>query len=92
MAKAGLLLSSALYAVALTTPTGRRWAARQTWSTVVAGVALTTGWMATESRHAAGLGALYFAVAGVPIIFRSLWLQLREDAELLAAIQERGEE
>jgi hypothetical protein len=66
------------YAMALNTKQGKRFADRQTWSTVVAGVMLTTGWMALESKRTAWLNFIYFFVAGIPIIVRSLWLQLEE--------------
>jgi hypothetical protein len=36
-ALAGLFFSSALYALALSTRTGKRWAQEQTWATVAAG-------------------------------------------------------
>lgn len=73
----GLLVSACLYALALCTKPGKRWATEQTWATVVAGVALVAGWLALEDRAAAKRAMVYFSVAGVPIITRSLWLQLQ---------------
>lgn len=75
-ALAGLLASSAAYALWLNTATGRRWAEEQTWATVAAGVALTTAWAATEDTEGAKRSLLYFCVSGAPIVLRSLWLQL----------------
>jgi hypothetical protein len=75
-ALAGLLASSVAYALALNTRTGKRWADEQTWATVVAGVGLTTAWMAAEDKEHAQRNFVYFAVSGAPIIVRSLWLQL----------------
>lgn len=80
---AGLFGFSTAYALLLSTKTGKRWADNQTWATVVAGVGLTTGFAALEDRKAAHLMFVYFVVAGIPIIFRSLWLQLEKwDATL----------
>lgn len=80
---AGLFGFSTAYALLLSTRVGKRWADNQTWATVVAGVGLTTGFAALEDRKAAHLMFVYFLVAGIPIIFRSLWLQLEKwDATL----------
>lgn len=85
----GVFASATLYALALSTPAGRRWAQEQTWATVAAGVTMVAAWMATEQRHAGTHTMLYFAVAGVPMIIRSLWLQLgRLDAIIERAMQE----
>lgn len=79
----GLFGFSTAYAFLLSTKHGKRWADNQTWATVVAGVGLTTGFVALEDRKAANLMLIYFFVAGIPIIFRSLWLQLEKwDATL----------
>ena len=72
----GLLGCSTAYAFLLNTKTGRKWADEQTWATVVGGVSLTTAFIALEDRKAAYTTFLYFFVAGIPIVFRSLWLQL----------------
>lgn len=72
----GLFGFSTAYTLLLSTKTGKQWADNQTWATVAGGVALTTGFMALEDRKAAQLAFIYFIVAGVPLVFRSLWLQL----------------
>lgn len=74
----GLFGFSTAYAFLLSTKQGKRWADDQTWATVVGGVGLTTGFMALEDKKAANTAFLYFFVAGIPIIFRSLWLQLEK--------------
>lgn len=85
---AGLFVSSVLYALALNTQFGRRWAEKQTWTTVVAGVALTTGWLAAEDPQAAKRMLLYFAVSGLPMIVRSLVLDFSEFEQMLEALTE----
>jgi hypothetical protein len=88
-ALAGVFATSTVYALALSTPTGRRWAQEQTWATVAAGVTLVAAWMAAEKRHAGTHTMVYFTVAGVPMIARSLWLQLdRLDAIIERAMTE----
>jgi hypothetical protein len=88
-ALAGVLATSTAYALILSTPAGRRWAQEQTWATVAAGVTLVAAWMAAEERHAGTHTILYFSVAGVPMIARSLWLQLgRIDAIIERAMTE----
>ncbi len=72
----GLFAASTAYALLLNTKWGKRWADEQTWVTVVAGTAMTTAFVALEDRKAASMTLLYFAVSGIPIILRSLWLQL----------------
>lgn len=72
----GLLGCSTAYAFLLSTRWGRRWAEEQTWATVVGGTLLTTGFMALEDRKAAHTTITYFFIAGIPIVVRSLWLQL----------------
>lgn len=74
----GALATSTVYALALNTPVGRKWADEQTWATVVAGTALTLGWLATWRPKAAGWALLFFAVTGIPIVIRSLYLQLQK--------------
>ena len=72
----GLFGFSTAYAFLLSTRRGKLWADEQTWATVVGGVGLTTAFIAAEDRKAAYLTFLYFFVAGIPIVFRSLWIQL----------------
>lgn len=74
----GLFGFSTAYAFLLSTKTGKRWADDQTWATVVGGVGLTTVFVALEDRKAAHLMLTYFFVAGIPIVFRSLWIQLEK--------------
>ena len=76
--RVGLLLTSIAYALALMHPKGKEWADRQTWSTVVVGVAYTLGWMALEDRAAAEKAQRFFIWSAGPIIARSLALQLDE--------------
>jgi hypothetical protein len=90
LALAGLAASSTAYALLLNTRTGRRFADDQTWSTVVAGVMLTTGWLAVEDRRAAWLNFVYFFVAGIPVIIRSLWLQIERHDAAMRRVTERG--
>ncbi len=71
----GLLLSTVIYALVLSSDFGRRWTKEQTWSTVAVGVLLVCAWMALESREQAANTLIYFAVAGAPMVARSLWLQ-----------------
>lgn len=85
----GLFGFSTAYAFMLSTKRGRQWADNQTWATVVAGVMLVTGFMSLEDRKVAGLNFIYFFVAGVPIVFRSLWIQLDKwDAALKSYLPE----
>jgi hypothetical protein len=74
----GLLLTSVIYALALTHPKGKRWADHQTWSTVVVGVAYTLGWLALEDRQASTKAQHFFIWAAGPIVARSLALQLND--------------
>lgn len=74
----GLFGFSTAYAFLLSTKTGRKWADNQTWATVVGGVSLVMAFVALEDRKTAQTNFIYFLVAGVPIIFRSLWIQLEQ--------------
>lgn len=85
---AGLFVSSVLYALALNTQFGRRWAEKQTWTTVVAGVALTTGWLAAEDPQAAKKLFVYFTVSGLPMILRSLVLNFLDFEQMIDALTE----
>lgn len=71
----GLLLSTVIYALLLSSDFGRRWTKEQTWSTVAVGVLLVCGWMALENPTQAMETLIYFAIAGAPMVARSLWLQ-----------------
>jgi hypothetical protein len=71
----GLLGFSTLYAVLLSTKAGQAWADDQTWTTVVFGVGMVIGWIWMADPGIAETVFGYFAVAGVPIIVRSLVLQ-----------------
>lgn len=75
---AGAFAASTTYALLLSTKQGRRWADEQTWSTVVAGVGMTLAWLATWRPRAAAWALLFFAVTGIPIVVRSLYLQLEK--------------
>jgi hypothetical protein len=74
----GLFGFSTAYCFLLSTKRGKRWADEQTWATVFGGVALTTAFMAIEDRKAAYMALVYFFVSGIPIVFRSLWIQLEK--------------
>ncbi len=74
----GALATSTVYALLLSTKTGRKWADEQTWSTVVGGTAMTLGWLATYRPRSAGWAMLFFMATGVPIVIRSLYLQLEK--------------
>lgn len=72
-----LFVCSCAYAVLLSTRRGKQWADEQTWATVVGGVYLTLGLLAVEDKAAASKALVYFSVSGIPMIVRSLWLQLQ---------------
>jgi hypothetical protein len=74
----GALASSTTYALLLSTKEGKRWADEQTWSTVVAGVALTLAWFGTWRPRGAAWCLLFFVVTGIPQVVRSLALQLNQ--------------
>lgn len=78
LALAGLLLTTTVYAVLLSTPLGRRWTVAQTWTTVVLGTAIVLAWLAWFDWRAALLALAFFAVGGLPIVIRSLILDFRE--------------
>lgn len=84
----GLSVSSTLYALLLSTPFGRRWTERQTWTTVVLGVALTLAWLLAEDPKAARRTLVYFVVSGLPIIVRSLLLDFIEFEDVIEALVE----
>lgn len=67
-----LLLIAAAYAVVLSTRRGAAFADRHTWATVVAGCGLVIGFLAGEDRQAATKALRLFALAGTPMIVRSL--------------------
>ena len=89
----GLFLFSCLYAIALEVAE-RRWAfvSDYTWLTVIAGVAFTLIAMALISPWAAALALAAFAVSGLPILVRSIALDVRRRQELRRAFMRRGEE
>ena len=73
---------SLLYAAMLAATDFGLWLRQElTWVTVVLGVAMTLGCMALVDRNAAGLAALFFAVAGVPIVGESLYRMWRTHRE-----------
>jgi hypothetical protein len=74
----GLFGFSTAYAFLLSTKTGKRWADEQTWATVVGGVGLTTAFIALEDRKTAYTAFIYFFVAAIPIVYRSLSIQLEK--------------
>lgn len=88
---AGLFLLSVLYALALCW-SERRWGfvSAYTWLTVVIGVGYTVAALAVLSLEAALLALLCFAASAVPIVARSIILDLRERQERLDRWQERG--
>lgn len=56
---------------------GLRWAEEQTWSTVVIGVLIVIAWGSMVDDHTeTEKWLLRFTLAGLPMIFRSLTLQL----------------
>ena len=74
-----LFLVSLLYAILLNTEEGREWADNQTWATVVIGNGIVIAALAVVLSPiyiAVIFGA--FAVAGGPIIYRSLHNQNKE--------------
>jgi hypothetical protein len=77
-----LFLLSCIYAMLLNTETGMEWAQEQTWFTVVIGNGLVIGALALllpAIYTAIIIGA--FAVAGIPIIYRSLANQNKDRKE-----------
>lgn len=77
-----LFLSSALYAVALSTPLGRKWTERKTWTTVVVGDALILVFYALYDAPAALDAFWFFAAAGVPIIVREVVLEFHREVRI----------
>ena len=82
---------SCLYAVFLS------WAERRsgfvsayTWLTVVIGVAYTLAGLAVLDLRAAVVAVLVFAMAGVPMVARSILQDLAERAELRDYLEDRG--
>lgn len=75
-----------VYALALSTRKGKRWAQQQTWATVVAGTGLTLGAIALDDRKLAERTFWYFVVSGLPLVVRSLVLQVQDRAEAEASI------
>lgn len=67
-----LLLMAAAYAVLLSTRRGAAFTDRHTWATVVAGCGLVIAFLAGEDRQAAIRALRLFALAGTPMIVRSL--------------------
>lgn len=86
----GLFVVSVFYALALT------WAERQagfvtayTWLTVVIGVGYTLLGLAILSLKAAILAVIVFAASSIPIIARSIILDLKERRERLDRLERR---
>lgn len=82
LALAGLLLTTTIYALLLSTPLGLRWTLAQTWTTVVLGTVIVLAWLAWFDWRAAALALLFFAVGGTPIVIRSLVLDFRESERI----------
>lgn len=75
-----LFLSSSLYALLLQTRLGRLLATRRTWVSVVIGVTLVIGaLMPFLWGEALAMICAAFAVAGIPMIFRSFYNELRDE-------------
>ena len=79
-----LFLASGLYAIGLQTRIGKRLCARRTWLTVIVGNTLVLAALYTLLSLESWLlcvGA--FAIAGVPVVARSLYNELRDEAEAM---------
>ena len=88
-----LFLLSVLYALALTWAERRLWfVSSYTWLAVVIGVAYTLAGLAILDWRAAVLALAAFGVASVPMIARSIILDLAERAELREFLECRGDE
>jgi len=75
-----LFLSSCLYAVVLQTGVGRKLATRRTYVVVVLGVGLVlASLLVILTLEQVGWVALAFAVAGIPMIARSLMNELADE-------------
>ena len=73
---------SLLYAAMLAATDFGSWLRQElTWVTVVLGVGMTLGCIALVDRDAAAMAALFFAVAGTPIVGESLYRMWRTHRE-----------
>lgn len=73
---------SLLYAAMLAATDFGSWLRQElTWVTVVLGVGMTLGCIALVDRDAAAVAALFFAVAGTPIVGESLYRMWRTHRE-----------
>lgn len=87
----GLLATTTLYAFLLSTKIGQEWTDEQTWTTVVGGVLLVVGWLWLEDENLAVKVLTYFAVAGTPMVFRSLVFQFIRNRKALRRLIKGGD-
>jgi hypothetical protein len=73
-ALAGCFATCTAYALLLCTEKGKWMTLNVTWITVIVGVSLVLGWIATQAAHTAEVDLYFFVAGGFPIVIRSLWL------------------
>lgn len=62
------------YAALLCTRWGKWFSLNVTWASVIVGVSIVLGWIATQPPHTAQTDLYFFVAGGFPIVVRSLWL------------------
>ena len=78
-----LFLASSLYAMVLSTPTGRAFTRSKTWVTVVVGCALILGAFALYWPEAGLMALVFFAAGGLPIVVKELVDEFRREMALM---------
>ncbi|HNS04358.1 MAG TPA: hypothetical protein PKM78_18480 [Anaerolineae bacterium] len=76
-ALAGCFATCTGYALLLCTKRGMWLSLNLTWLTVVIGVGLVLGWIATQPPHTALTDLYFFIAGGLPIVIRSWILTAR---------------
>lgn len=88
-----LLAASTVYALALNTRLGRKLCQRRTWVTVIGGVALViAGLLIALPPATVGIIAGAFAVAGIPIVARSIARELKEIDQVEESLRDQAQE
>jgi hypothetical protein len=70
----GCLATCTGYALLLCTKKGKWFALNVTWASVIFGVSIVLGWIATQPAHTVWTDLQFFAAGGFPIVIRSWWL------------------
>lgn len=89
-AKVGAVVTGSLYAGLLTTKLGKRIEREHTWFTVMGGVLLTLGWVATEDKKAAERAFAIFVCTGLPIMARAIYLYSQFTDNIINREMKRG--